>query len=158
VFVVLCHERRSVTHVNVTAHPTAAFVAQQLREAFPFGTAPKYLIRDRDSIYGEEVGRCLRSLGITEVVIAPRSPWQNPYVERFFDTLRRECLNHLLVLNERHLLRILREFLTYYHKARTHMALADNAPEPRAVEPPSAGRVRASPYLGGLHHRYGRCA
>jgi putative transposase len=158
VFVVLCHERRRVVHVNVTAHPTAAFVAQQLREAFPFGTAPKYLIRDRDGIYGHEVRQCLRSLGIEEVLTAPRSPWQSPYVERFFGTLRRECLNHLLVLNERHLLRILKEFLAYYHQARTHMALADNAPESRAVEPPSQGRVRAIPYLGGLHHRYTRCA
>src|SRR5262249_32497494 len=139
VFVVLCHERRRVMHVNVTAHPTAAWVAQLLREAFPFGTAPQYLLRDRDSIYGEEVRHCLGSLGITEVVIAPRSPWQNPYVERFFGMLRREYLNHLLVLDERHLLRILREFMTYYHEARPHLALADNAPEPRAGEPPSAG-------------------
>jgi transposase InsO family protein len=157
-FVVLCHQRRRVVHVNVTAHPTAAFVAQQLREAFPFDPAPKYLIRDRDSIYGEMVRRCLRSPGVAEVVIAPRSPWQNPYVERFFGTLRRECLNHLLVLNERYLLRILREFLTYYHEARTPMALGDNAPEPRAVEPLSRGRVRAIPYLGGLLHRYTRRA
>jgi transposase InsO family protein len=158
VFAILCHERRRVVHVNVTAHPTAAFVAQQLREAFPFEATPKYLIRDRDSIYGDEVRRCLNSLGITEVVIAPRSPWQNPYVERFFGTLRRECLNHVLVLNEGHLRRTLREYLAYYHQARTHMALADNAPEPRTVEPPSRGRVRAIPYLGGLHHRYARCA
>src|SRR5262249_12597310 len=158
VFAVLCHERRRVVHVNVTANPTAAWVAQQLREAFPFGTAPSYLIRDRDSIYGEEVRRCLRSLGVEEVLTAPRSPWQNPYVERFFGTLRRECLNHLLILSERHLLRILQDFLSYYHRARTHMALANNAPEPRVVEPPSAGRVRAIPFLGGLHHRYTRCA
>jgi transposase InsO family protein len=158
VFVVLCHDRRRVVHCNVTAAPTAAWVSQQLREAFPFDTAPRYLIRDRDGTYGEEVRRCLRSLGIEEVLIAPRSPCHNPFVERLIGTLRRECLDHLIVLNERHLLRILKSFFAYYHEARPHMALDHNAPQPRAVEPPELGPVVAVPMVGGLHHRYRRGA
>jgi putative transposase len=101
-FVVLLHDRRRVVHVNVTERPSAVWVAQQLREAFPFDTAPRYLIRDRDGIYGDEVGRCLRSMKIEEVVTVPRSPWQNPFVERLIGTLRRELLDHVIVLNERH--------------------------------------------------------
>ena len=100
----------------------------------------------------------MHALHIEEVVIAPRSPWQNPYVERFMGSLRRECLNHLLIFNERRLRRILREYLTYYHQSRPHMALANNAPEPRIVEPSSQSRVLALPQVGGLHHRYVRCA
>jgi transposase InsO family protein len=158
VFVILCHERRRVVHVNITAQPTAAWVAQQLREAFPFETAPQYLLRDRDATYGREVRDCLRALNVEEVVSAPRSPWQNPYVERFFGSLRRECLNHVLVFNERQLRRIVSAYLTYYHQCRPHMALVNNAPEARAVELPCRGRVVAQPHLGGLHHRYARCA
>jgi transposase InsO family protein len=157
-FVVLCHKRRRVVHFNVTAHPTAAWVAQQLREAFPFDEAPRYLIRDRDSTYGPEVRQCLRNLGIEEVVIAPSSPWQNPYVERLIGSIRRECLDHVIVLNERHLLRILRSYFAYYHEARCHQSLDANAPNPRAVEPPEWGEVVAEPMVGGLHHRYRRCA
>jgi putative transposase len=158
VFVVLCHERRRVVHVNVTAQPTASWIVQQLREAFPFEMAPRYLLRDRDGIYGHEVRDCLRALNVEEVVIAPRSPWQSPYVERYFGSLRRECLNHLIVLNEEHRRRVLLSYGAYYHHSRPHMALANNAPDPRVVEPPCRGRVVAIPQVGGLHHRYTRCA
>ncbi|HEY7314812.1 MAG TPA: integrase core domain-containing protein [Gemmataceae bacterium] len=157
VFVILHHARRRVVHVNVTTRPTAAWVAQQLREAFPFETAPRYLIRDRDGIYGNEVRRCLASLNIEEVVTSPRSPWQNPYVERLIGSIRRELLDHVIVLNERHLRRLLSSYLEYYHQARPHMGLGHNAPEPRAVDPPERGRVVAEPMVGGLHHRYHRC-
>jgi len=150
-FVVLCHHRRRVVHCNVTRHPTAAWVSQQLREAFPFAQAPRYLIRDRDGAYGDEVRQCLRDLGIQEVLTAPRSPWQNPYVERQVGTLRRELLDRVIVLGERHLFRLLRSYLDYYHRARCHQSLDGNAPESRDVEGPE-------PMVGGLHHRYRRAA
>jgi transposase InsO family protein len=157
-FVVLRHDRREAAYVNVTEHPSQEWIGQQLREVFPFDSAPRYLIRDRDSVYGEQVRRCLKNMGVEEVVTAPRSPWQNPYVERLIGTLRRELLDQVIVLNERHLLRLLREYLGYYHTARTHQSLEDNAPYPRAVEPPERGRVVSVPYLGGLHHCYKRVA
>jgi len=144
--VILRHDRRRVMHVNVTSHPTAPWVAQQLREAYPFDTAPRYLIRDRDGIYGLEVRECLKSLGIEEVVIAPRSPWQNPYVERLIGRLRRELLDHVVVPNERHLRKLLRQFLaTYYHAARCHQSLDGNSPDPRPFQLPKMGKVRCSP-------------
>jgi transposase InsO family protein len=115
------------------------------------------LIRDRDSIYGREVEQALNGMGIEEVLIAPRSPWQSPFVERLIGSLRRECLNHVIVLNERHLHRIVSEYLTYYHRARTHLSLGRNAPVPRAVEP-ATGRVVSEPMVGGLHRRYRRVA
>ena len=158
VLAILSHDRRRVVHFNVTTSATAAGVSQQLREAFPFETSPRYLIRDRDSIYGAEVRRCLACLNGEEVVTAPRSPWQNPYCERLIGSIRRECLNQVIVLNERHLRRILTDYLHYYHQARPHMALDHNAPEPRVVERPERGRVVAEPMVGGLHHRYRRCA
>jgi hypothetical protein len=157
-FIILSHERRRVVHFHVTTAPTAAWVSRQLRQAFPFETAPRYLIRDRDAIYGDEVRRCLTSLGIEEVVTAPRSPWQNPYVERMIGSIRRELLDQVVVLNERHLRRLLSSYLEYFHRSRPHMGLDHNAPEPRAVEPPERGRVVAEPMVGGLHHRYRRCA
>lgn len=158
VFVVLSHDRRRVVHFNLTDSPTAAWTAQQLREAFPFETAPRYLIRDRDGIYGLAFQRWVRNLGIEEVVIAPRSPWQNPYVERLIGTLRRELLNHVIVLHERHLHRLLSDYLVYYHESRPHMGLDDNAPQSRLIEPPGLGPVIAEPMVGGLHHRYRRGA
>ena len=139
------------------SRPNAAWVSQQLREAFPFDSAPRYLIRDRDSIFGDEVRRCLAGLNVEEVVIAPRSPWQNPFVERLIGTIRRELLNHVIVLGERHLHRLLSSYFAYYHQSRPHRALDQNAPEPRAVEPPERGRIVAEPMVGGLHHRYRRC-
>jgi putative transposase len=156
VFLLLSHARRRVVHFHVTTTPTAAWVSRQLRHAFPFETAPRYLIRDRDGIYGAEVRRCLASLHIEEVVTAPRSPWQSPYVERMIGSNRRELLDHVIVLNEGQLRRLLSSYLNYYHQARPHMGLGRNAPDPRAVEPPERGRVVAEPMVGGLHHRYRR--
>jgi transposase InsO family protein len=132
-------------------------VARQLREAFPFDTAPRYLIRDRDSVYGDEERRALAGMGIEEVVIAPRSPWQNPFVERLIGTLRRDLLDHVIVFNERHLMRLLKHFVAdYYHPARCHQALDGNSPEPRSVQPPALGKVISVPVVGGLHHDYRR--
>jgi transposase InsO family protein len=156
--VVLLHQQRRVVHSAVTEHPSARWVCQQLREAFPFDTAPRYLIRDRDSIYGAEVRQTLENLGIEEVMIAPRSPWQSPFVERFIGSLRRECLDHVILLSERHLHRIVSAYLEYYHTSRAHLSLDRNAPVPRAIEAPRAVRVHSEPMVGGLHHRYRRIA
>jgi transposase InsO family protein len=158
VFVVLLHHRRKVVHFNVTDSPTAAWTAQQIVEAFPDNSAPKYLLRDRDSIYGAEFRQRVKGIGITEVLAAPRSPWQNPFAERVIGTIRRELLNHIIVLNEEHLRRRLRGYLRYYHGSRTHLTLQKDAPEPRAIELPGNGRVVAMPQVGGLHHRYFRHA
>ncbi|MEH6583527.1 MAG: integrase core domain-containing protein [Halioglobus sp.] len=156
VFIVLSHDRRQVAYFNVTEHPTAQWTAQQLVEAFPFDSAPRYLLRDRDAIYGEKVQRRIRSLGIEEVITAPRSPWQNPFVERIIGSIRRDCLDHVIVLNERHLRRTLRDYFNYYHTCRTHLSLNKDPPETRTVEPPELGNIIAFPRVGGLHHRYGR--
>ncbi len=145
-------------HFNVTARPTAQWTAQQLVEAFPFNSAPRYLLHDRDTIYGEGGHRRISSLGIEEVVTAPRSPWQNPFCERVIGSIRRDCLDHVIVINERHLRRILREYVDYYHTCRTHLSLNKDPPEPRIVEPPKLGKIVAFPHVGGLHHRYGRIA
>jgi len=158
VFLVLSPNRRRVVHFGVTANPSALWTANQIVEAFPFDTAPKYLVRDNDGIYGDVFRKRMKALGIEEVPIAPHSPWQNPYVERLIGTIRRELLNHAIVLNEVHLKRLLTDYLIYYHQARTHMALDDNAPIPRDVELPERGPVIATPYVGGLHHRYSRAA
>ena len=156
VFVVLAHERRRVVHINVTDAPTAQWTARQLVEAFPWQTAPRYLLRDRDAVYGVAFSRRAQSVGIHEVKTAARSPWQNPYVERLIGTLRRECLDHVVVLNEPRPRRLLRDYLLYYHSARTHLSLAKDAPEPRRVERLDEGRIVETPMAGGLHHRYGR--
>jgi putative transposase len=145
VFVVLAHERRRIVHFAVTAHPTAEWTAQQMREAFPWDTAPRYLLRDRDQIFGQ-------------VLSAPRSPWQRAYVERLIGTVRRECLDHLIVFNERSLHQHLQSFVDYYHRSRVHLALEKDTPEPRPIQPPESGRIVAIPVLGGLHHRYERRA
>jgi transposase InsO family protein len=157
-FVVLCHRRRRVAHFNVTTQPAAQWVARQIREAFPFDEAPRYLIRDRDAAYGERFRECLERMGVEEVLIAPRSPWQSPYVERLIGSIRRECLDHVIVFDEAHLRRVLGSYFSYYHTSRTHRSLGGNAPHPRAVEPPGRGRVVAVPQVGGLHHRYRRVA
>jgi len=158
VFVVLLHHRRQVVHFNVNDSPTAAWTAQQIVEAFPDQEAPRYLLRDRDSIYGGEFRRRVQGIGIAEVLAAARSPWQNPFAERVIGTIRRELLDHVIVLNAGHLRRRLRSYLSYYHVSRTHLALEKDAPEPRAVEPPGHGQVVALPQVGGLHHRYVRRA
>jgi transposase InsO family protein len=158
VFVVLAHERRRVVHINVTDTPTAQWTAQQLVEAFPWETAPHYLLRDRDAVYGVVFSSRAQAMGIHEVRTAPRSPWQNPYVERLIGTLRRECLDHVVVRNDAHLRRLLRNYLTYYHGCRTHLSLEKDAPEPRPVEHPDQGGIVEIPMVGGLHHRYTRQA
>ncbi len=158
VLLVLEHDRRHIVHFNVTAHPTGAWIARQLLEAFPFDTAPRYLIRDWDGKYGDRYRRRAHSLGIDEVVIAPRSPWQNPYVERVIGSIHRDCTDHVIVLNERHLRRILRSYLDYYHTCRTHLSLNKDPPDPRPIESVEAGKSVAFPRVGGLHHRYTRLA
>ena len=158
VFVVLSLERRRLLHVHVTSHPTAAWTAQQMVEALPDEPNPRYLIRDRDGIYGAEFRRRVAGLGLREVPIAPRSPWQNAYAERFIGSLRRECLDHMIVLNERQGSRILSDYARYYNRARTHLALEKDAPERRRVQGRELGRVIAFPEVHGLHHRYERVA
>jgi transposase InsO family protein len=158
VLVILSHDRRRIVHLNVTEHPTAAWTRQQIREAFPDQTAPAYLIRDRDGAYGPDFGRLLQGFGTEEVVIAPRSPWQNPFVERLIGTLRRECLDHMIVWNERSLRRTLSGFVAYYHEWRPHLSLDKDAPIPRAAQPPPCGAIIQVPHLGGLHHHYERRA
>jgi transposase InsO family protein len=157
VFVVLRHERRELLHLNVTDHPTAVWTTQQIIEAFPDDSAPRFLLRDRDAIYGEEFARRVKRMGIQEVRIAPRAPWQNPFVERVIGSIRRECLDHFLILSEPHLRRLLRDY-AYYNRSRPHQALENNSPIPREVQPPSDGPIRAVPEVGGLHHRYQRVA
>ena len=158
VFVVLAHDRRRILHYGVTAHPTAAWTAQQLREAFPWDTAPRYLLRDRDGIFGPEFRKQVKAFGIKQVLSAPRSPWQRAYVERVIGTIRRECLDHLMVFNAASLMRHLQSFMAYYHESRTHLALAKDTPAARPVQSPELGAVRAIPQVGGLHHRYERRA
>lgn len=158
VFVVLSHARRQILHFNVTASPTASWIAQQLREAFPFTAPPKYLLRDRDSLYGLEFQRVIQALGLEELRIAPRSPWQSPYVERFIGSLRRECLDHVVVLSQGQLHRLVQSYLAYHHGWRTHLGLGKDAPEPRRVQPPGEGKIVAFPEVGGLHHHYERRA
>jgi hypothetical protein len=158
VFVILAHERRRIVHFNITEHPTAQWTAQQIVEAFPWETAPRYLLRDRDSIYGAAFQSRVKNMAIEEVKIAPRSPWQNPYCERVIGSIRRDALDHVIVLNERHLRRVLRSYVDYYHEWRTHLSLEMDASETRAVQPPELGPVRKRPEVGGLHHHYERIA
>ena len=157
-FLVLRHDQRVVVHFHTTEHPTAQWAAQQIVEAFPFDEAPRYLLRDRDDIYGAYVKQRVRNMGMEEVVIAPRSPWQNPYAERMIGTLRRELLDQVIVLNEAHLCRLVTSFLNYYHTVRPHLSLDRNAPMPRAIQGLSEGKVVAMPYVGGLHRGYRRAA
>ena len=158
VFLVLAHDRRRVLDFNVTAHPTAEWAAEQILQAFPWDTAPCYLLRDRDSIYGDMFHRQVRSMGMTEVLTAARSPWQNPYVERLIGSIRRECLDHIVVLDEESLRRTLRSYIEYYHDSRCHLALNKDSPEAREVQPPDKGGIVEIPKVGGLHHRYERRA
>ncbi len=158
VFIVLSHDRRKVAHFNATEHPTTRWTAQQLVEAFPFDTAPRYFLHDRDAIYGEKVKRRMSALGIEKAFTAPRSPWQNSYVERVIGSMRRECLDHIIVLNERHLKRILRDYFDYYHIYRTHVSLNESPPEFQFVESVASGNITALPCAGRLHHRYTRIA
>jgi transposase InsO family protein len=158
VFLVLIHDRRRILHFAVTAHPTVEWTAQQLREAFPWDTAPRFLLRDRDRIFGSDFTQRVKELGIQELLGAPRAPQQRAYFERVIGTIRRECLDDVIVFNEASLCRHLKLFLEYDHQSRTHLSLEKDTPESRLVQPPESGRVVAVPQIGGLHHRYERRA
>jgi putative transposase len=158
VFLVLAHDRRRVVHFNVTEHPTAEWTAAQLVQAFPWDKAPRYLIRDRDSVYGDVFQAQAKSMEITEVLTAFRSPWQTPYVERLIGSTRRECLDHVVIVNETALRRHMVSYLDYYHGSRCHLSLGKDSPDGRAVQPPEMGQILAVPKVGGLHHRYERRA
>ena len=158
VFVILSHDRRRVVHVAVTEHPTSKWVARQLLEAFPWDSAPRYLLRDRDKCYGERFSEAARWLGIHEVLTAPQSPWQNPYVERFIGSIRRECTDHVIVFNETGLRRILKSYVEYYERSRTHLSLGKDTPASRPIQRAGTGRIVEIPQVGGLHHRYERVA
>ena len=155
---VLAHDRRRVLHFNVTEHPTAIWAAQQIVEAFPEDSAPRYPVRDRDGIYGRAFTARVEGMGIEEVRTSARSPWQNCYVERVIGSIRRECLNHMIVINSRHLRRILKAYLRYYHESRTHLSLEKDTPDSQRVHPRESGRIVQVPEVGGLHHRYERRA
>ena len=157
-FVILSHDRRRVIHFGVTAYPTSDGVARQLLEAFPWNSAPRYLLRDRDGSYGTRFREAADRLGIHEVLAAPQSPWQNAYVERLIGSIRRECLDHVIVLNEAGLRRILKSYFDYYERSRTHLSLGKDAPISRAIQHSATGRVVEIPEVGGLHHRYERVA
>lgn len=151
-------ERRRIIHFGVAEHPTAAWAAQQVVEAFPWKTGPRYLLGDRDGIYGECFQNRVKNMGIEEVLTAPRSPWQNPYSERLNGSIRRECLDHIVVFGERHLRRVLRSYVDYYNRYRTHLSLDMDSPDGRSPQEPCRGKVTAVPHLGGLHHHYERRA
>ena len=158
VFVILSLDRRKIIHFNVTANPTANWTSLQLMQAFPFDAAPRFLIRDRDGIFGQKVIDSLIALGIKQIVTSRRSPWQNGYCERVIGSIRRECLDHVIGLNEKHLRRILKEYFAYYHEARTHLGLKKDAPVSRPAQHCNTGPMISEPVLGGLHHRYFRKA
>jgi transposase InsO family protein len=156
VLVILSHNRRQVVHFNVTSNPTAMRTAQQMVEAFPWDTAPRYLLRDRDSIYGSYFRTRLKNMGINEIMTTPRSPWQNPFVERLIRSIRNDCLDHVIVLNARHLKRILSSYFNYYHNDRTHYRLGKDTPSGRPAQdkPDESSKIIELPRLGGRHHRY----
>src|SRR5258708_16502436 len=158
VMVVLGHDRRKIVHFGITQHPTQVWLSRQITEAFPWDTAPRYLLRDRDASYGQGFRERVEAMGVTEVVTAPRSPWQNAYVERVIGSIRRECLDHVVIFNERHLRRILSSYAHYYHRTRTHLSLDKDCPDSRPIQHRSVGRVVAIPRVGGLHHHYERLA
>jgi putative transposase len=151
-------ETVDVLHFNVTEHPTAEWTAAQLVQAFPWDTAPRYLLRDRDRIYGDTFRIQAAGMQITEVLTAPQSPWQSPYIERLIGSIRRECLDHLIILGAESLRRILRSYFAYYHDSRCHLSLDKDSPEPREVQPVDKGIIVEIPKVGGLHHRYERRA
>jgi len=156
VFVILDIDRRRIVDFGVTRHPTAEWTANMFVGAFPWGPAPDYLIRDRDGIYGKSFQKKVKSMGVKELVIDPRSPWQNPFVERFVGSVRRECLDHIIVFGEGHLHNILKDYIAYYHEDRTHLSLGKDAPDHREAQalPEGDGVIVALPRVGGLHHRY----
>src|ERR1700716_2320626 len=153
-FVIVRIDRRDLVWINVTTNPTAEWIARQITEAFPWDGAPGYMIRDRDRIYGAVVTRRLRAMGIRDKPIARASPWQNGFADRLIGSIRRECLDHVIVLGEERLRRILKSYAAYYNETRTHLSLDKDSPLSRTVE--RAGRILCRPVLGGLHHKYVR--
>jgi transposase InsO family protein len=158
VFVVLAHERRKVLHFAVTDAPSATWAGQQIVNAFPFASPPKYLLRDRDGVYGDQFAKRVAALGLEEKLTAPRAPWQNPYAERLIGTVRRECLDRVIILGEQHLQRVLADYFDYYHRSRPHRSLSHDCPIPRPTMTPEKGVVVEFPQVGGLHHLYTRRA
>lgn len=158
ILVILSNDRRRILHVNTTDHPSTTWTAQQLVKACGVDDCPKYLLQDRHAIYGRKFAQRVQSLGIQEVLTAYRSSWQNPYAERVIGSIRRECLNHVIVLGPRHLKRILDRYLEYYHGVRTHLSLHKGSPDRRPVHLPSHGRIIEIKKVGGLHHQYIRDA
>jgi putative transposase len=158
VLVVLAHHRRRVVHFNVTEYPTAHWTSQQIVDAFPDDSAPAYLLRDRDAVYGDAFRQRVTGMGIRDVLTAPHSPWQNAFAERLIGSIRRECLDHVVIFGELHLRRLLTPYFAYYHRTRTHLSLDKDAPDGRRIEPPELGAIIPIPEVGGLHHRYIRRA
>src|SRR5271169_4037705 len=158
VVIILAHDRRKIMRTGVTEHPTAAWISRQVTDAFPWNTAPRYLLRDRDASYGSEFCRRVEAMNITEIITAPRSPWQNAYVERVIGSIRRECLDHLVIFNERHPCCVLSSYIDYYQRTRTHLSLDKDCPDSRPIMPRKIGKVVAISQVGGLHHRYERLA
>jgi transposase InsO family protein len=156
-FFVISHDRRHILHVNVTKHPTGSWIVQQLQEAFPFGSAPRFLIFDRDAKYQLEVPMAVRSLKISLLRTTFESPWQNGVAERWVESCRRDLLDHVIAVYERHLKRLLSEYVSYYHDDRTHLGLGNGTPAGRTPSTTS-GRILSRERLGGLHHRYDRAA
>lgn len=155
VCVIILHKCREVIHFNVTEHPTAEWTTQQIVEACPWDITPKYLLRDRDGVYGTAFQKRVRNLGINEVRTAPQSPWQNPYVERIIGSIRRDCLDHLIIGNANHLKRKLTSYIEYYHQDRTHLGLEKETPHRRSTQvKPRNGKLIKFPRVGGLHYRY----
>jgi transposase InsO family protein len=153
-FLILRHDRRRLLRLETTTHPTAEWIARQLTEARGWDEALRYIIRDRDRSYGEVFVRRVRAMGIRDRPTAPRSPWQNGYAERLIGSIRRECIDHVIVFGERHLRHLLRSYLNYYNETRPHLSLDKDAPVSRAIQ--TVGRIFARPLLGGLHHEYVR--
>jgi putative transposase len=158
-FVIFSHDRRRIVHFNVTANPSAEWTAKQIIEAFPGdGSIPKFLVRDLDGIYGDWFRRRVRNMNIREIITSRKSPWQNPFAEQVIGSIRRECLDHVIVFGERYLRRLLKLYVEYYNSSRPHFSLERNSPMPRNVELPSQGRVIAISQVSGLHHLYKRAA
>jgi transposase InsO family protein len=153
-FIIVLLARRDLVWINVTPHPIADWIARQITEAFPWNEAPRYLIRDRDQIYVVAVRSRLRAMGIRDKPIAPGSPWQNGFAERLIGSIRRECVDHIVVLGEKHLRRILKSYVGYYNETRTHQSLDKDAPHSRPVQ--RIGHIKSHALLGGLHHQYVR--
>ena len=156
VFLVMAHDRRRILHFAVTQHPTADWTAHQLCEAFPWDTTSRFLLRDRDRIFGDEFVQQLKAMSVKQVLSTPNAPRQRAYIERLIGTNRRECLDHVIVFNENGLRRNLVAFSDYYHRTRTHLSLEKDTPDKRPIQAVSAGKIVAIPEVGGLHHRYER--